>query len=58
MFIMDRNYLLTYKDDAFQMQFSWFEDEKELIDFIDTHVVEVIECVHIIQCEDLTDNFK
>lgn len=55
---MDRNYLLTYKDYAGQMQFAWFEDEEEVLQFIDSDCTEVIECVHIIQCEDITDKVK
>lgn len=56
---MDRNYLLTYKDNAWIPQYAWFETEDEVMDFLDCNVIhEVIECIKIDVVEDITEKCK
>lgn len=52
---MDRNILLTYRNKEGQFTYEWFEDEKELNDFIycNDNIVEVNDCIDCSNCREI-----
>ena len=55
---MEQNYLLTYQKEG-KLQYSWFENEGEMQDFIDTTAIEEInDALHIKGAEEVEVEFE
>ena len=52
---MDKRFLLTYLSDEGRFEYSWFETEEELKDFIscNNYIDEVMDCIEIKEVRDV-----